>query len=603
MSLTSKLVTFSKLGLMNIWRVAIYRLRLKHNIHPVQKISSKIPEGPFFSNVTMEGAESTPTPSLHWKNQVWRFGWHKQPNRGAPPDWFENPFSDQVVHDTAANWWEISDFGQGDIKGVWELSRYNWVVALAGMAKAGDQTSITQMNNWVCDWCDHNPPYKGPNWKCGQEASLRVLHLILAAWILGQDTKPTLALVKLIEAHLKRIAPTISYAVGQQNNHGTSEAAALFIGGSFLVGHSHEAESWTRLGRYWLNERAKLLILADGTFSQYSVVYHRLMLDTYSFCEAWRRKRNLPFFNKQLYERLKAATRWLGNITDVETGDAPNIGANDGAHILQTTNCEYRDFRPSVQLASSLFCEGRFFDEGPWDDALKWLEIEPKSQKILQQSTSMKQGGFHILRSSNSLAVLRFPNFSFRPSQSDALHLDLWCKGVNVLRDAGTFSYNSDLYEWFSSSAAHNTIEFDGSDQMPRIGRFLYDFWLSSTDVISVQDKPHGLLAGAKYRDNKANTHKRTIELQDNKLICNDEIDGNFSAAILRWRLAPLNWTLEGNTVFADQFKLEITRENDPAHLILAETWESRYYQHKSKIPEVQLNVMSPTTIRTVVTF
>jgi hypothetical protein len=603
MSLASKLVTFYKLGLVNIWRVAIYRLRLKHNLHPVQNISSNIPEGPFFSKCTMAAAEPAPKPNLNWKNQVWRFGWHKQQNGGAPPDWFANPFSEQSVRDTAANWWEISDFGQGDIKGIWELSRFNWVIALATMAKAGEQASIEQMNSWVRDWCEKNPPYKGPNWKCGQEASLRVLHLILSAWILGQDTKPTLALVKLIEAHLKRIAPTISYAVGQQNNHGTSEAAALFIGGSFLVGHSQEAESWARLGRYWLNERATSLILPDGTFSQYSVVYHRLMLDTYSFCEAWRRKRNLPFFNKQLYQRLAAATRWLANITDVETGDAPNIGANDGAHILTTTNCDYRDFRPSIQLASTLYCEGRYYDDGPWDDALKWLEIEPRSKKIHQQSSSMKHGGFHVLRRSDALAVLRFPNFDFRPSQCDALHLDFWCKGINVMRDAGTFSYNSELYEWFSSSAAHNTIEFDGSDQMPRIGRFLYDSWLSSIDVISVQDKPHSLIAGAAYRDKKLNTHKRTVELQDNKLICNDEIDGNFNAAILRWRLAPLDWKLEGNSVLANQFKLEIISENAHSRIILTDSWESKFYQHKSKIPEVQLHIMAPTTIKTVVTY
>ena len=41
------------------------------------------------------------------------------------------------------------------------------------------------------------------------------------------------------------------------------------------------------------------------------------------------------------------------------------------------------------------------------------------------------------------------PQAPARPSQADALHLDLWHRGVNLLRDAGTFSYNAEGAEWF----------------------------------------------------------------------------------------------------------------------------------------------------------
>ena len=44
-----------------------------------------------------------------------------------------------------------------------------------------------------------------------------------SSFILDQDKKPTQGLVEL--ACIWRISPTISYAIGQQNNHGTSEAA------------------------------------------------------------------------------------------------------------------------------------------------------------------------------------------------------------------------------------------------------------------------------------------------------------------------------------------------------------------------------------------
>jgi hypothetical protein len=99
----------------------------------------------------------------------------------------------------------------------------------------------------------------------------------------------------------------VSYAIGQQNNHGTSEAAALFIGGSFLAGRDPRAASWARKGWRWLEERAATLIERDGSFSQYSVTYHRVMLDTYALAEAWRRHRDLPAFSDRLQARLSSA--------------------------------------------------------------------------------------------------------------------------------------------------------------------------------------------------------------------------------------------------------------------------------------------------------
>ena len=45
--------------------------------------------------------------------------------------------------------------------------------------------------------------------------------------VLGQDAKPEQGMIDFISTHLQRIEPTISYALAQQNNHGTSEAALL----------------------------------------------------------------------------------------------------------------------------------------------------------------------------------------------------------------------------------------------------------------------------------------------------------------------------------------------------------------------------------------
>ncbi len=52
-----------------------------------------------------------------------------------------------------------------------------------------------------------------------------------AVLILGQWNHPSPGLKDFIYQHLERISANICYAIAQDNNHGTSEAAALFIGG------------------------------------------------------------------------------------------------------------------------------------------------------------------------------------------------------------------------------------------------------------------------------------------------------------------------------------------------------------------------------------
>lgn len=601
MSFTAKLRTYAKLGSSSIARVALYRLAVRSGWHPVQRLRADVAKGPFLRVSQRRGA--IPSANNAWDDAIWRFGWHRSPLSETPLDWFSNPFSEASQPDASRDWWQIPDFGTGDIKGLWELSRFDWLVAWATKAAGGDKAALHRMNDWLEDWARRNPPYKGPNWKCGQEASIRVMHLVTAAWILDQDKAPESGLVDLLITHLQRIAPTLSYAIGQQNNHGTSEAAALFIGGSFLAEHDWRAKEWARAGRYWLEERAKALIEPDGSFSQYSVTYHRLMLDSYALAEAWRRRRDLPSFSPSLTDQLAAATRWLDVMIDRQSGDAPNIGANDGAHLLQFCNCDYRDFRPSLQLAAALFEARDVFGDGPWTAPLRWLLVPDGLPAPQPASTTFGDGGYHVLRSGLAMAVMRFPRFRYRPSQADALHVDLWHAGLNLLRDAGSFSYNAEGSEWFSGTAAHNTIEFDGRNQMPRLSRFLFGDWLESDAVRMVQIDDSGVSAAAAYTDRQGARHHREIALTPTGMTCRDSISGTFRQACLRWRLAPGEWELRGNTVLGDGIALSIEVDGADAVLSLGTTEESRYYQQRIAIPVLSVTVDRATTLTTRMTY
>jgi hypothetical protein len=593
--------TFARLGPASIARVAAYRLGLKSGWHPVQRLVATVAQPPFFRAVETLGPKADPNRT--WDESLRWFGWRRAPLPDGAPDWFANPFSNTAQPDTSCDWWRIPDFCTGDIKGLWELSRMDWAVAWATTAACGDALALERLNLWLTDWASSNRPYKGPNWKCGQEASIRVMHLVAAAWVLGQDQTPESGLVDLLRTHLQRIAPTMSYAIGQQNNHGTSEAAALFIGGSFLAGHDPRADAWARKGRRWLEERAAILIEPDGSFSQYSVIYHRVMLDTYAFAEAWRRHRNLPEFSDRLRARLAAATGWLHAMTDSQSGDAPNIGANDGARLLQLTSTDYRDFRPSVQLAAALFLGGDAYGQGPWTSPLRWLEVPEGKPLTSAISTSFDHGGYHVLRRGQAVAVLRYPRFRFRPSQADALHVDLWHNGINLLRDAGTYSYNAKGADWFSSTSAHNTIEFDGRNQMSRLGRFLFADWLKAEAVTPVSFDGNAASAGAAYSDALGARHHRAITLSAEGLICRDTVSGSFDVASLRWRLLPGEWRIDGNIVRNGHYSLSIEIEGVPIRPTLSTTIESRYYQHKTEIQEICFSVCQPAKIVTKVVF
>lgn len=608
----SKARTAFALGLSNIARAASYRLGVKLGLNPVRRLRAAVPEGPFFFSPPVYDTVRAPAVQT-WQTEGELFSHWAMPVTTQPPDWLANPLNGQQLADPDRAWWQIPDFDPvvGDIKSIWELSRMDWVLALAQRACKGDEAALRRLNDWVANWCTKNPPYQGPNWKCGQEASIRVMHLSIAAILLRQQRQPAHGLVDLIKLHLQRIEPTVQYAMAQDNNHGTSEAAALFMGGSWLAALGiNEGDSWARTGRRWLENRAARLIGPSGSFSQYSLNYHRLMLDTFCMAEVWRRCLQLPAFSDRWQAQALAATQWLRHMTNPMNGDGPNVGANDGARLLQLTGTAYRDHRPTVQLAMALFASQRAYAEpGPWDHGLEWLGVaRPDAVAPPPGHYMADDGGFAILRRGKAMAMLRYPRFRFRPSQADALHLDLWLFGENLLRDAGTYSYNTEpqWLSYFGGTASHNTVQFDDRDQMPRISRFLLGDWLKTQRLESLQDASDAVRLGAGYRDGHGGSHFRRIRLAEARLRVEDDVGGFRDKAVLRWRLTPGEWLLEQTPhgprlrrAGQDSVTLTVTSSVTIARVQIVEGWESRHYLEKTLVPVLEIEIWQPGTLTT----
>ncbi len=605
----SLLATLISLGFFNIIRVFVYRVGIKTRLNSVCRLRSEIPQGPFFYKHTIEEcATSFPRPVGEWWEVLHYFGVHPVSVTTTPPDWHANPISGLRMKGGEQPWWEIPDFDPdiGDIKVIWEASRFDWVLAFAQHLKVGTDGAHERLETWLNDWLVHNPPYRGVNWKCGQEASIRVMHLAMAALLLGQELCTQNGLLDLIEMHLQRIAPTMGYAVAQDNNHGTSEAAALFIGGSWLALQRPESRGtfWAKLGRNWLENRVARLIMPDGGFSQYSVNYHRVLLDTLSMVEVWRRAFQLPEFDGHYLSRVQAAVNWLRSMVR-PGGDAPNFGANDGARLLPLSDTPYRDFRPSVQLSSVLFCHLRAFDgEGEFNAPLRWLGIKiPELLIAPTRSEVFDQSGFAVFSKGAAFALLHYPRFQFRPGQADVLHLDFWLGGENFLRDAGTFSYNCEA-EWltyFSGTAAHNTVQFDGRDQMPRISRFLFADWLRPNPEPEWNYTVEADQLKVGYKDGQGARHLRCVTLSERQLDVVDDVSGFNSQAVLRWRLIPGEWVLDGNILRLGSIVLAVTADVPIARLALIVGQESRHYLQRTDVPVLEIEVHIPARISTVI--
>ncbi len=405
---------------------------------------------------------------------------HRGVDVGSPPDWRRNQLTgEQVPGDR--HWSELGDFAFGDIKGVWELSRFSWAFPLMrAHRKTSDPRFADAFWSLFADWCEQNPPNRGPNWMCGQEATFRLLAVIFAAENLGARGRED-AVARFIVATGRRIFANLDYALSQKNNHGVSECIGL-VTAALAVRDYDESAGWLARGLRRLEEQLSELVYPDGGFSQHSLVYHRVLLHDL----AWLKAR-LEAAGHSVPEYLdsagRRATAFLRTLTDPATGQGPLYGPNDGANVLPLTSTEFLDLRPAVQLGAAVFSGELAFDSGPWDEAVEWLG--PRRGKLERRGCSAPAvwhapfAGCVQLRRGKGRLFLRCPEkFRHRPTQADLLHVDVWENGERVAMDGGSFSYNSRArFATLGDAAQHNVLVVDGREPLQKFSRFLYMPW------------------------------------------------------------------------------------------------------------------------------
>ena len=407
---------------------------------------------------------------------------HQLVEVGRPDRWTRSVLTGYST-DPYAHWSRLRDNGSDDIKGVWELSRFSFAFPLVrAWLRDGDDRHVELFWSTLEDWMTRNPPNRGPNWMCGQEAAFRLIAVTFAVQAFrdhpaSTDERLTLA-ARLADATGRRIAFHLDYALSQKNNHGIAEAVGLQTIGTFwsiLGGSAH----WYQEGRAALVAQCAELIAPDGGFSQHSTNYHRLLLQLLTWSELVERTVSRYALPESVREQAVAATDFLAKLMESD-GTVPRYGADDGANLFPFGG-GFEDFRPAVGAALVLF-KGERLSAGPWDETALLLlgPLAASAESVPHAAVECRDSGVYTFRHGRGTLFFRAPSaFRTRPSQADQLHVSLRWDGEWITEDPGTYSYNAPGgWGGFAGSRFHNVVTVGDFDAMRRVGRFLWLPWV-----------------------------------------------------------------------------------------------------------------------------
>lgn len=405
---------------------------------------------------------------------------------GKDFSWMKNPDSG-FLYNGEQHWTEVNDYSleAGDIKFVWEKARFAYLYDIIRYDHHFEKDNATLVFNDILSWIGANKVNSGPHYKCSQEISLRVLNWTFALYFYRHSPALTAEIFDQVQYaiywQLHHVFHNINFSrIAVRNNHAITETLALYLGG-LLFPSLPGAATWKEQGKKWFEEEIAYQVYDDGTFLQFSMNYHRVVIQLFTWALRLS-ELNGESFARHVKERAVKSLRFLRVCMNDSNGWLPNYGANDGALFFRLNDQHYRDYRPQLEALATLLQMDAGFTE--INEDLYWYGLQPAAgnDTVLEKDKvlySFPEGGYFICREKETLTFLRCGNHKDRPSQADNLHLDIWHKGENLLMDAGSYKYNTDetTLRYFMGTASHNTVMLGHYDQMLKGPRFIWYNW------------------------------------------------------------------------------------------------------------------------------
>lgn len=505
---------------------------------------------------------------------------------GYPLDWQLNPLTGKR-YEEFKKWYNIADFNTeyGDIKVVWEASRFSHFVSFArAYLLTNDEKYYKAFSEQLRDWVEKNKYSYGVNYKCGQECSLRMINALLAYTIFENvgitSNSDAEYLMELVNSCYSKVLSNFFYAYKCiKNNHTLSELMGM-IAGAYCCRDDRQIEKAYKLCNKVIEEQ----FMEDGGYKQFSFNYQRLALQDIeciiSMCRATGKQ-----LSRNSIDRIRKSALLMYQCQD-EDGDMPNYGANDGALIFPVTSCGFRDFRPTINAIYALSTGNKLFDATQLQEELIWFSGKGIEQygreKIEKVSSQFWNAGLFTLRNSDSWAMIVANEYHSRPSHMDQLHFDLWINGVNVLCDSGTFSYAFKEGRELMKNSAHNTVTVKNELQMNTYSHFMVTDWTKRKLEKITEDIFEGNI-----ESHNGYTHKRRVFSKGNRYIIMDKVSED---ALLHFH-TPCKIMEKRNELLFFEAGRELCRMTGFVDYEIKEAYRSVYYLNNEKINDIILKV------------
>lgn len=471
---------------------------------------------------------------------------------GDPIDWNRDHSAGKPAPLRFAQSIDYRDFREtGDCKLVWEPNRHHHIVVLARAYRAtGDVRYAEEVAGQLTSWLDQCPPGIGMNWRSPLEEAIRLINWV---WILDL-VRESGAIGDALATRLSHAAYLHAWDVSRKysrgssaNNHIIGEAAGVFIGASYFSG-LEDSTSMRREARAILIREAASQTHPDGVNREQAFGYHYFVsqfLVLAGLVGRW----NGEDFPASYWDTCAAMMEFAG--AWAEAGPPPMYGDADDGYVLDLGG-DRGDFRPLAALVATIpGHSGLRRWAGEPGEAARWLlgrscfaELAGLPQPAGARLTSrgFPDAGLYLLQagekgSKEALSVgfdcgeLGFGAIAAH-GHADALSFTLRAAGQDVLVDPGTYDYftHPEWRAYFRSTAAHNTVRLDGTDQSTPLGLFLWGSRAIARCLAFEPSVSGGAVVGEHFgytRLDDPATHRRRIEVEAHagRVLVTDEID------------------------------------------------------------------------------
>lgn len=451
----------------------------------------------FFYGKEIKGLTKQPAKNLKknlddLKKGVYTFFNNTKIDLGVDYDWITNPLTN-YKYDIKKHWSEIQDLSpnNGDIKYVWEKARFSFLYDIIRYDYHFEEDQSQFVFDQIEDFIDKNPINQGPNYKCSQEISLRVLNWTFALYYFKDSKFLTESLFDIIMNsiywQIHHVYHNIHFSrISVRNNHAITETLMLYLSDK-LFPFLPNVKNWSKKGKVWFEKEIEYQIYSDGTHLQYSMNYHRVVIQLLTLGIKLS-EIHKDLFNKKVYNKAKKSLDFLQNCINHKNGRLPNTGANDGALFFKFSDNHYRDYRSQlddlrfVLFGNTLYNSNSVF----WYGASNVVNTETSNSVF----KLFDLGGYSIINESNNVKTfIKCSSYTNRPSQADNNHVDIWVNGINYFRDNGSYLYNTnkDYIGYFNGAIGHNTCTINKADQMIKGPRFIWYNWIKKSKIENLE--------------------------------------------------------------------------------------------------------------------